>query len=136
MAGGTAANKIAKWDGASWSALGSGIGGGNLVAALTVSGTDLYVGGQFTTAGGKVSSYIARAYLPALPMLLMLRSDTEVMVSWPSVDTVGFALEQVGTLATPAGWVTNSASVTDDGTNRTVTIPATNSVRFFRLHRL
>jgi hypothetical protein len=42
--------------------LGSGMNKG--VAALAVSGNNLYVGGSFTTAGGKVFGYIARAYLP------------------------------------------------------------------------
>src|SRR5436309_15655803 len=107
----------------------------NNVHALVVSGSDLYAGGTFTTAGGKVSTYIARAYLPTLPTLSVLRSGTDVMVSWPSALTAGFALEQAGTLASPAAWVSNTASVTDDGTNKSVTIPATNSPQFFRLRR-
>src|SRR5207245_3046917 len=52
-AGGVTVNQIAKWNGSSWSALGSGVGGGDsypLVLALAVSGSDLYVGGDFTTA--------------------------------------------------------------------------------------
>ena len=137
-AGGTVANYIAKWDGSNWSAMGSGVGRNpppGYVAALAVSESDLYAGGSFTTAGGKVSPYIARAYLPALPALSVLRSDTQVMVSWPSVDTAGFALEQASTLATPAGWVT-AAGITDDGTNKSVTIPGTNRAQFFRLRRL
>jgi hypothetical protein len=44
-------------------------------------------------------------------------------------------LEQAGTLAPPPSWVTNVASITDDGTNKSVTLPATNSAQFFRLHR-
>lgn len=48
----SAADRIAKWDGSDWSALGSnGAGGGSLnntVSALAVIGTDLYVGGTFT----------------------------------------------------------------------------------------
>jgi hypothetical protein len=54
-AGGMPANKIARWDGHAWSALGSGMGGGfsiPRVYALAVSGTDLYVGGEFSTADG------------------------------------------------------------------------------------
>lgn len=47
---------------ANWSALGSGMD--NEVYALAVSGTDLYAGGQFTTAGGKVSANVAKALLP------------------------------------------------------------------------
>ena len=38
-----------------------------MCVALAVSGSDLYAGGEFTTAGGKVSAYIARAYLLPLP---------------------------------------------------------------------
>ena len=106
-----------------------------IVSALAVSGSDLYAGGEFTTAGGKVSAYIARAYLLTLPALSVLRSGTDVMVSWPSADSAGFALEQAGTLAVPASWVTNAASVTDDGANKSVSLPATNSPQFFRLRR-
>ena len=68
-------------------------------------------------------------------LLSLLASGAEVMVSWPSADTAGFALEQAGTLAAPASWVTSTASVTDDGTNKSVTISATNSSHFFRLRR-
>jgi hypothetical protein len=130
-AGGSPATNIAKWNGSSWSALGSGMDGS--VSALAVSGSDLYVGGSFTMAGGKFSAYIARAYLLPLPELSVRRSGADVMVSWPSADTAGFALEQAGTLAAPPSWITNAASVTDDGTNKSVTLPATNSPQFFRL---
>jgi len=100
VVGNTIADYIAKWDGSSRSALGSGMN--DRVVALAVSGSNLYAGGGFTTAGGKVSAYIARAYLPILPALSVLRSGTNVMVSWPSVDTASFALEQAGTLPAPA----------------------------------
>ncbi len=33
------------------------------VYALAVSGTNLYAGGRFTTAGGKVSAYVAEAII-------------------------------------------------------------------------
>jgi hypothetical protein len=62
-AGGSTANYIARWDGSSWSALGSGMGGGDgypHVFALAVSGSDLYAGGGFTTAGGSAANYIAK----------------------------------------------------------------------------
>jgi hypothetical protein len=57
-AGGHAANRIARWDGISWSALGSGLNSN--VLSLAFSGSDLYVGGVFTTAGGNPANYIAR----------------------------------------------------------------------------
>jgi hypothetical protein len=122
---------IAKWDGNNWTSLGT-IGS---VLTLAVSGCDLYAGGDFTTAGGKVSGYVARAYLQQLPALLVRRSGPGVTVTWPSTDATGFGLEQTGTLALPANWVSHVDNVTDDGTNKSVTIPATNSPQYFRLHR-
>jgi hypothetical protein len=130
-AGGGRANWIAKWNGSSWSALASGMNSN--VTALAVSGSHLYVGGRFTTAGGKASSHLARAYLPALPTLSVLPAGADVRVSWPSVDTSGFALENAGAVATPANWVTSNAPITDDGTNKSVILVATNSLQFFRL---
>ena len=47
----TAADRIAKWDGSNWSAVGNGSGTqgsiGNTVNALAVVGTDLFIGGSF-----------------------------------------------------------------------------------------
>lgn len=68
QAGGAGANHIAKWNGLSWSPLGSGVGTGTTaqVSAMTVfddglgQGTALYVGGTFTTAGGTGAPRIAR----------------------------------------------------------------------------
>src|SRR5207244_2405835 len=57
-AGGSAANYIAKWNGSSWSALGSGMD--SSVLTLAVSGSDLYAGGWFTAAGGNTVNYVAR----------------------------------------------------------------------------
>jgi hypothetical protein len=64
-AGGMPANRIAKWDGASWSPLGSGMIGG-AVYDLTVfddgsgSGPALYAGGAFFGAGGVPASRVAK----------------------------------------------------------------------------
>ncbi|MCI0586008.1 MAG: hypothetical protein L0323_04100 [Planctomycetes bacterium] len=57
-AGGAPASHIAKWDGASWSPLGSGIG--NIVYALTVYEGSLVAGGLFSTAGGVPANDVAR----------------------------------------------------------------------------
>jgi hypothetical protein len=60
-AGGVPANRIAKWNGSAWSALGSGMTGMyDCVWALAVSGTDLYAGGYFTNAGGVPANHIAK----------------------------------------------------------------------------
>jgi hypothetical protein len=52
------AKGIAKWNGSSWIALGSGIDPG--VFALAVSGSDLYAGGSFTYAGGSLAAKVAK----------------------------------------------------------------------------
>jgi len=63
---------IAKWDGTRWSALGAGMNAyikivnpmgvtsDNFVNFLAASGTTLYVGGDFTTAGGVSANHIAK----------------------------------------------------------------------------
>jgi hypothetical protein len=66
-AGGVTANHIAKWNGSTWSALGSGMGGlgyNTSVESLTVfddgTGAALYAGGIFTSAGTVTANYIAK----------------------------------------------------------------------------
>lgn len=68
-AGFTPANRIARWNGSSWSALGSGVSGEqNFVQALEVFNGNLWVGGNFLTAGGQTANYVCRwngsAWLP------------------------------------------------------------------------
>jgi hypothetical protein len=58
LVGNTLANRIAKWNGTTWSPLGSGMD--DRVQALAVSGGDLYAGGWFTTAGGNPATNIAK----------------------------------------------------------------------------
>ena len=63
MAGHTFANQVARWDGTNWSALGAGIIGKmtlGRVVGMALNGSDLYVGGTFTNAGGITASNIAK----------------------------------------------------------------------------
>jgi hypothetical protein len=61
-AGCPSVNRIAKWNGSCWAALGSGMNGE--VNALTTfddgNGPALYAGGNFTTAGGASANNVAR----------------------------------------------------------------------------
>ena len=66
-AGGSPANFVARWDGSAWSSLGTGtangVGGGsasNIVKAIAVSGTDVYVAGGFARAGGVAANFVAK----------------------------------------------------------------------------
>lgn len=61
-AGATAANRVARWSGSTWSALGSGANG-SVVSLATYdagSGRELFMGGAFTTAGGVAVGSLAR----------------------------------------------------------------------------
>jgi len=63
-AGGAPAAAVAHWDAGTWQPLGSGMSGGGgaapCVNALLVHGHELYLGGDFATAGGKPSMDLAR----------------------------------------------------------------------------
>lgn len=59
IAGSASASRVAKWNGTTWSALGSGMN--DYVEALAVDGNgNLYAGGYFTIAGGVSASRIAK----------------------------------------------------------------------------
>lgn len=66
VGGDTDASYIARWDGSTWHSLGVGsrlahVYGATTVRAIAVSGSDIYVGGNFTEAGGDPNAnYIAR----------------------------------------------------------------------------
>ncbi len=107
MAGGVEATNIAKWDGSSWSALGSGMDG--FVSALAASGSDLYAGGYFTTAGGKVSPYMARAIIN--PPVLTIHPDDfgGYFLSFEAIPGSEYRIQRAQVLTGP--WATSSAQI-------------------------
>ena len=126
-AGGTMVSCIARWDGASWTSLGSGlarlgIGGTGPIAgtgaALVRNGNDLYVGGMFVTAGGKVSSGIARwngqiTFTPPTTISLgqpCLAPGGQFQFRVTASSDVNYVIEGSTNLATWQSLITNSAS--------------------------
>lgn len=63
-AGGLPADNIAKWNGSSWSGLGTnpmwGGFGGAYLRTVVVDGTDVYVGGEFSSIGGVATGNVAK----------------------------------------------------------------------------
>ncbi len=57
---GVPANKIARWNGTAWSALGDGLTNGYVDSLTVFPNGDVVAGGTFTTAGGNQASKIAR----------------------------------------------------------------------------
>ncbi|MFD2720828.1 hypothetical protein ACFST9_19055 [Hymenobacter monticola] len=63
QAGGVTANNVARWNGATWSSLGTGGANGvdvGVMALAVVGNSEVYVGGYFTQAGGMAANYIAK----------------------------------------------------------------------------
>ncbi|MBL9078953.1 MAG: hypothetical protein JNL08_15720 [Planctomycetes bacterium] len=58
-AGGVPCNRIARWNGTTWQALGTGVDGSVRAVAVTPNG-DVFVAGSFATAGGVAASGVAR----------------------------------------------------------------------------
>jgi hypothetical protein len=58
--GGVAASHVGRWDGANWSALGTGVSSFGQVSALAILSGELYAGGSFFAAGGASASSLAR----------------------------------------------------------------------------
>lgn len=58
-AGGVPANRLARWNGTTWSAFGTGLNG-SVFAITVLPGGDLVVGGSFSTAGGAAAVRVAR----------------------------------------------------------------------------
>lgn len=61
LAGGRNANRIARWDGTNWDALGTGTSG--FVHAIVISNGFVYAGGNFVNAGNSTVRRIARFHL-------------------------------------------------------------------------
>ena len=66
IAGGVAANNIARWDGTQWQALGDGITDADpdlvppVMAMVVADNGEVFVGGRFTDAGGQPARHLAR----------------------------------------------------------------------------
>jgi hypothetical protein len=112
--------------------LGSGVDG--TVRALTVLGGDLYVGGEFTKAGGKVSVYIARAVLGDAPGYNQLTgtplSEGAMKFSYIGYPATNYALDRAFDLSPPIGWVgqqTNTITVSGVLSFTNTPVPGTNN---------
>jgi hypothetical protein len=68
------ANRIATWNGTSWSALGSGMD--DTIRSLVMSDSEsLYAGGAFTLAGGGIANRVAR-WADSVPALVLASSNS------------------------------------------------------------
>ncbi|MFK7743336.1 MAG: hypothetical protein AB8H80_23675 [Planctomycetota bacterium] len=120
-AGGVAAANVARWNGTSWAALGSGLDGGR-VAALAVRGGALFAGGQlldpafFGMATWNGTTWTAVAGVPQTAQevtalsttgagdLLFATADRVTVLNWnPAGDMRAFRLGSAGGMAQQIG---------------------------------
>jgi hypothetical protein len=120
----------------SWYKIAGG-GGTSTNSGYSLSGTIGQVdagtmsGGGYTLNGGFWGIYAA-VQTPGSPLLTVLRSGADVLISWPATNT-GFVLQETPAMGASPAWsnvgiTTNTAN----GTN-TVTVPITSGNLFFRL---
>ncbi len=125
-------NCIAKWDGSSWSALGSGMN--NSVVALAASGTDLYAGGFFATAGGKVSAYVAKARIGSIAKSLVT-TESSPTIKFSGVTGYEYDVQRTSSLTSPVNWntvTTNPLAPAADGSFTFVDTNAPSSTAYYR----
>jgi hypothetical protein len=112
-------------------------GGGNSTgAAYLVTGTigqpdagGPLTGGAYSLTGG-YWSLISVVQTAGAPTLAIKQTGAGVTVSWPSPST-GFVLQQSSSMA-PTNW-SNTSGISDDGTNRSLTVTSPAGTLFFRL---
>ena len=110
--------------------------GGDFSLGGTIGQTDAnaqpMTGGAFSLTGGFWSLFVVQT--PDAPRLAMrLLSASAAQVSWPSPST-GFTLQQNSDL-TSTNWVTVAQAVTDNGTNKFITVSPPTANRFYRLFK-
>jgi hypothetical protein len=118
----------------------SGGGGTSTGGVYTASGTigqpdagGSMSGGNYSLTGG-FWSLIAVVQTPGAPTLDVVRSGSNVTVSWPYPST-GWALEQNESVTTVAGWQTSGYTVSTNATLNSITVTAPTRSLFFRLHK-
>jgi hypothetical protein len=89
-------------------------------------------GNPRTTNGRVDMGAYQSGYPPPSTKLSILRSGSDVILQWPSAGPSDLVLEKSSDLTAPESWTQVVAFVTDDGTNKSTTLPATNAVQFFR----
>lgn len=111
--GSTTLNGLARWDGLSWNAVGGGLEattGRVEVYALAVNGPDLYVGGNFSRAGGVEARNIA-VWTGMLGQWFAFGQGSSTPVR--TLDVYGTTVYAAGTFASPTAVKTNNIAFWD-----------------------
>ncbi|GAB5521923.1 MAG: hypothetical protein RhofKO_41740 [Rhodothermales bacterium] len=131
-AGGVAADRIARWDGSQWHALGAGVN--SSVSAIAVAGSDVYVGGSFSETGdgtlvmSNFGHYITSGSSAPLTITATTPAANANNVARDATITATFSADvDQGTVSASTFTVRGSQRGDYDGA---FTFPAANQLRF------
>lgn len=88
-------------------------------------------GGNYSVDGG-FWGVMAVVQTPGAPLLSITKSGGNAVISWPA-PAPGFVLQTNANVGNPAGWGDFSGAVSDNGTTKSVTLPAQPGNSYFRL---
>jgi len=112
----------------------------NVVVAAPLTGTNV-VAVEIHPAGVNVPriefdlELLGTGYLPPPPSLSLSATATNLLVSWPASNSVGFTLYSAPSLLDPAGWSMVSGAVLTNGGLWGLPVSGGDGQRFFRLQR-
>jgi len=89
-------------------------------------------GNPRTTNGRVDMGAYQSGYSQLSTKLSIIRFGSNVILQWPSRGPSDLVLQKSSDLTSPENWTQVVAPIGDDGTNKFMTIPATNNVQFFR----
>jgi hypothetical protein len=122
-----------------WYAIGGGGGSSSgttgstnytLTGTIGQPATATMAGGAYSVTGG-FWSIIAAVQTAGAPLLSIVKSGTQAVISWSSPAT-GFVLQQSSTLL-PTSWANSSVVLTTNNGTISATVPATSGFEYFRL---
>ena len=89
---------------------------------------------NFAIDGGFLSG-IYLVQIAGAPLLSIVNLGSNATISWAADASVGFNLEEAPNLNSPGSWGSSATTVTTNGNQKSVTIPAVSGMRFYRLHK-
>jgi hypothetical protein len=128
---GTDFNQLARWNGTSWSGVGSGVeyvpGCPREVHAIgdfdDGAGSRLFVGGDFCSAGGKPASGLARFGEPCVPVTINVQPQSVVATFGDLDNSIDFDVEATGTLPLAYQWRRNGVALIESDDIQDTTTP-------------
>ena len=122
-----------------WWAIGNG-GGTSTNGSFSLTGTIGKIdAGRMTNANFAIDGgFLSGIYLvqtAGAPLLSIVNLGSNATISWAADASVGFNLEEAPNLNSPGSWGSSATTVTTNGNQKSVTIPAVSGMRFYRLHK-